>query len=91
MPHHLGVPSGASKMISKPMVLLTHTVHLSCIKTSTISKGTELSLEPYPLGVPSGESKMISKPMVRLAQCVHISCTNTNTISKQKEVSFHIT
>jgi hypothetical protein len=29
-PRHLGVPSGASKMISMPMVCLVQTVHLSC-------------------------------------------------------------
>jgi hypothetical protein len=41
---HLGVPSGASKMISEPMVHLVQTVHLSCIKISTISKQTEVSI-----------------------------------------------
>ena len=49
-PRHLGVPSDASKTISKPMVRLTHTVHLSCVKILTISKWTELSLEPHHLG-----------------------------------------
>jgi hypothetical protein len=38
---HLGVPSGASKMISEPTVHLAQTVHLSCVKISTISKQTE--------------------------------------------------
>jgi hypothetical protein len=28
-PYHLGVPLGASKMISKPMVRLAQTMHLS--------------------------------------------------------------
>jgi hypothetical protein len=37
-PRHLGVPSGASKTIFEPMVRLMQTVHLSCIKISTISK-----------------------------------------------------
>ena len=37
-PRHLGVPSGASKMISEPMVRLVQTVHRSCVKISTISK-----------------------------------------------------
>jgi hypothetical protein len=37
-PCHLGLPSGASKAISKPMVLLVKTVHLSCIGTNTIIK-----------------------------------------------------
>jgi hypothetical protein len=40
-PHHLGVPSGASKMISEPVVHLAETVHLSCTETNTISKKTE--------------------------------------------------
>jgi hypothetical protein len=89
-PCHLGVPSSVSKMISKPMVLLTQTVHLSCIKISTISKWTELSLEPRHLGVPSVASKMISVLMVRFAQTMHLSCTDTNTVSKWKELRFHM-
>ena len=40
-PRHLGVPSGASKMISEPMVRLAQTVHLSYTKTNTISERTE--------------------------------------------------
>ena len=42
-PRDLGVPSGASKMMFEPMVRLTKTVHLSCVKISTISKRTETS------------------------------------------------
>jgi hypothetical protein len=46
----LGVASGASKTIFKPMVCSAQTVHLSCVKISTFSKRTEmsfpLSLEP---------------------------------------------
>ena len=79
-----------SKIISEPMVRSTQTVNLSCIKISTISKQSVLSLGSHHLGVPSGASKMISKPMVRLAQNVHLSCTNTNTVCKQKEVRFHM-
>jgi hypothetical protein len=49
-PHHLGVASGASEIISEPMVLSAQTVHLSCVKISTIPKQTKmsfhLSLEP---------------------------------------------
>ena len=40
---HQGVPSGVSKLISKHMVCSMQTVHLSCIKISTISKQTEPS------------------------------------------------
>jgi hypothetical protein len=43
-PHHLGVTSRALKIISKPMVCLAQTVHLSCIKISTISKRNETSI-----------------------------------------------
>jgi hypothetical protein len=56
-PHHLGVPSGETKMISDPMVRSTQTMDLSCIKISIISKQTELSLEPHQLGVSSGAPK----------------------------------
>jgi hypothetical protein len=40
---HLGVPSGASKMISEAVVCSSQTVHLSCVKISTLSKKTESS------------------------------------------------
>ena len=62
-PRHLGVPSGAYKMISEPMISLAQTVHLSCVRIST---------KPPHLGVPSGASKTISEPMVCLAQTVHL-------------------
>jgi hypothetical protein len=89
-PHHLVVPSGASKIISMPMVHSTQTVHLSCVKISTISKRTKLSLGPHHLAVQSGASKIISEPMVRLAQTMHLSCTDTNTVYKHKEVRFYM-
>ena len=40
-PHHLVVPSGASKMIPEPMVHLGQTVHLSCTEANTVSKWTK--------------------------------------------------
>jgi hypothetical protein len=86
-PRNLGVPLGASKTISKPMLHLALTVHISWIRTNQ----NELPLEPRDLGVPSDASKMISKPMVHLAQTVYLSCTDTNTISKQTERRFHRT
>jgi hypothetical protein len=67
------------------------TMDLSCIEISTISKQTEVRLEPRRPGVPSGASKMISEQLVRLAQTVHLSCTDSNTVSKEKEVRFHMT
>jgi hypothetical protein len=41
-PRHLGVPSGASKMIYESVVRLAKTVHLSCTETNTVSKQTEM-------------------------------------------------
>jgi hypothetical protein len=40
-PRDLGVPSGATKMISESMVHLVQTVHLSCTDTNTGSKRTK--------------------------------------------------
>ena len=40
-PRHLGVPPGASKTISEPMVCLAQTMHLSCTNTNTVSKRIE--------------------------------------------------
>jgi hypothetical protein len=40
-PRHLGVPSGASKMISEAMVRLVQNVDLSYTDTNTISESTE--------------------------------------------------
>jgi hypothetical protein len=42
-PRHLGVSSGASTIISEAVVRSTPTVHLSCLKISTIFERTELS------------------------------------------------
>jgi hypothetical protein len=91
-PRHLGVPSGASKMISELTVHLAQTVHLSWNKISTISKRTKTSFpfEPRHLGVPFDASKTISEAMVQLAQNMHLSCTESNTVSKRTETSFHL-
>jgi hypothetical protein len=43
-PRHLGVPPGASKTISKPVVCLAQTVQLSYVKISIISKWNETSI-----------------------------------------------
>jgi hypothetical protein len=40
---HLRVPSGTSKTIYEPMVRSVQTMHISCVKISTISKRTEQS------------------------------------------------
>jgi hypothetical protein len=43
-PHHLGVPSGASKTVYEPMVHLTQTEHLSGTDANTVSKQIEMRL-----------------------------------------------
>jgi hypothetical protein len=66
---HLGVPSGASKMISKHVVRLVETMHLSCTETNSIQTDqNEILNDPRHLEVLSGASKMTSEPIVsRLA------------------------
>jgi hypothetical protein len=89
---HLGVPSGASKMISEPMVRSVQTMDLACFKITTISKWTEMSFhfEHCHLVVPSGVSKMISEPMDLLAQpCTYLALTLTLSPTGT-EMSFHL-
>ena len=92
-PRHLGVPSGASKMISDSMERSAQTVHPPCVNIYHYlqTDRNELSVEPRHLVVPSGASKMIHEPMVHLAQTMHLSCTDANTVSKENEVIFHMT
>ena len=79
-PRHLGVPSGASKTISEPMVRLAQTVHLSCTNTNTLQTDrNEVPHDPRHLAVPSGASKMIYEPMVRSAQTVQLSAPTLPT------------
>jgi hypothetical protein len=44
-PRHLGVPSGASKMISEAMLCLAQTEHLSCVKISNNFERSESSFQ----------------------------------------------
>jgi hypothetical protein len=44
-PCHLGVPSGASKTISEPILHLSQTVYLRYTDTKTISKRTEMRFD----------------------------------------------
>jgi hypothetical protein len=75
-PRHIVVLSGVSIMIFEPLVRSMQTVHLFCIKITTISKWTEPSFH-LSLVTPSGVSEMIFEPMRCLAQTVHPSCTDT--------------
>jgi hypothetical protein len=87
-PHHLIVPSGASKMISEAMVCSQQIVHLYSIKIRM--DWIELPLEPHLLGVPSGASKMISETTERSAHSVHLSCIKIATISTWTKSSIHM-
>ena len=90
-PHNLGVPSGASKRISEPMVRLAPTVHLSYTNTNCLQTDrNEIPHDPYHLGVPSNASKTIYETMVCSAQTNNLSCIKVSTISKWTEMSFHL-
>jgi hypothetical protein len=43
-PYHLGVPSGAPKMIFKPIASSAQIVRISCVEISTISEETKMSI-----------------------------------------------
>jgi hypothetical protein len=92
-PHHLGVQSGSSKMIFDPVERSMQTVHLSCIKISTISKRTEtrFHMDDVTYRFHHMHPKWFYEPVVCLTQTVQLSCTDTNTISKQTKTRFHIT
>jgi hypothetical protein len=92
-PRHLGVPSGACKMIYDVLLCLekNHAPILLQDYHYLRMNWIELPLEPHHLVVLSGASKMISEPAVSLAQAMHLSCTNTNTIYKWTKTRFHMT
>jgi hypothetical protein len=90
-PRNLGIPSGASKTISKRIVHLAQTLHLSCPNTNTLSKLTEMRFHrTHHRGVPSGGSKMIFEHMVLLLQTMHLSYVKIITSSIWTETSFHL-
>jgi len=70
---HQGVPSGASKLISKNMLCSMQTMHLSCIRISTISKLTEPS---FHLSLFTQDYQIVcSKWFLRLWCIRHKLCT----------------
>ena len=89
-PRLLGVPSGASKMISEPMVRSTQTVDLSSIDTNNVSKQKEARFQMTHVTLELSVSKTISEPMVRSTQTVLLSCVKISTISKRTEMGFHL-
>jgi hypothetical protein len=100
-PRHLVVPLGASKIISKPVVRSSQTMHLFCTDTNTLqSDQKEIPHDRHDLRVPSGMSKTSFEPMVRYAQTVHLysvrvstisKLNDTNIVSKWTEMRFHMT
>jgi hypothetical protein len=78
-------------MIFKLVVHSAQTVHLSCIKISTISKETETSnhLSLVTQKYHRVHPKMISE--LRLAQTVQLSSTDSNSVSKWIETRFDMT
>jgi hypothetical protein len=84
-PRHLGVPSGASKMTSEPMVHSVQTVLLFC---DLQMDQNPLPLEDRHLGVPLGASKMIYEPMVLLVQPrTYLTLTITLSPNRPKRAS----
>ena len=88
---NLGVPSGASKTISEPMVRFGKIVQLSYINTNTVSKRTE------------GDSTWPTSPRSSIGcvqndfraygssvETMHQSCIKISTISKWTKTSFQL-
>jgi hypothetical protein len=91
-PHHLGVLSGVSKTIYKPMVRSAQAVQQSCSNNKTLQMDRNvIPHDPGHLGVLSDVSKAIFEPVARSAQTVHLSCVKNSTISKRTETSVHLT
>jgi hypothetical protein len=79
-------------MISDPLVHSAQTIHLSCVKISTLSN--ELNQACTWASSPrstTGASKVISEPTVCLAQIVHLSWFDKSTISEWTKTRFHMT
>ena len=104
-PLHLGVQTGALKMVSQTMLHYVQTLHLSCTETNIVSKQTEARFRmthvPSIWYVPSISydtcskissfaSRLFSKHLVCSIQTMHLSCIKISTISKQTEPSNHL-
>ena len=90
-PCHLGVPSGASKMISETMIYLAQTVLLSCSYTDTVYKQTK---KRFHLTHVTYECHWVRPNQlsglwyVRRKPCTYLA--SGLAISKQTESSFHL-
>jgi hypothetical protein len=89
-PRHLGDPSGASKMISKPMVCLAQN-HAPILRQDwqyLQMDQIELPYELRHLGVPSVCLKQFLSVVTFHANRAPI--TDANNVSKRTEMRFHI-
>jgi hypothetical protein len=86
--HHLGVQSGASKMISEPTVCLAQTVHLSCIESNTISTWTKTRFQMTHVTLEF--HRVRPKWFLRLWYVRHKPCTNLASRLEWIESSFHM-
>jgi hypothetical protein len=90
--HHVGVPSVASKMISKAIAHSVQIMNLSCIEINTISKETKMiflltyMIKAYPQVCPK---RFQSLWYIRHKSCTYL--TLRLVLSKQIETSFHFT
>jgi hypothetical protein len=79
-PTHLRVPSGATKTISVPTVLSVQTAHLSCTKTSTISKQNQtwfhLNLVPSCI-IGCVQKQFLRVWYIRRKPCTYLALTLT--------------
>jgi hypothetical protein len=79
-PSHLRVPSEVSKTIYEPRVCSVQTVHLSCVKISTISKWTERS---FHLSLVTWETHPVHAKWflclwyVQCKPCIYLALTQT--------------
>jgi predicted Zn-ribbon and HTH transcriptional regulator len=87
---HLGVSSGACKMISNPMVHLAQTVQLSCSDTNTISKQTEIRFDMTHV---TKEFRRVHPKLllrlcyVRCKQCIYLALRLALSPNRPKQAS----
>jgi hypothetical protein len=78
-------------MISEPTVRSAQTMQLSCVKISTISKHTKMSIHLSPS--PRSTIGCVQNDFcayVTLAQTLHPSCVTISSMSKQTKTSIHV-
>jgi hypothetical protein len=88
-PHHLGGPSGVSKMISKPLYVW----HKPCIypaSTQTMSPNglNEISHDPHWSSIRCIQNDFSACDT--FGANMHLSCVEISTTSKRTEMSFHM-